>query len=100
MLEETLIIMDQLNTIQEMLTTVIRKDNNLQSQLDAIAAALNTLTINLTADDSAIQTAIAALQAANPALDLTGVNAALAGIATQVGLTAALIPATPPAPTS
>lgn len=52
-----------------------------QADLDALATAL-------TDADAAILAEIAALQAANPALDLTGLTAAVAA-------TAALVPATP-----
>lgn len=60
----------------------------------ATQADIDALTTALTADDAAIATEIAALQAANPSLDLSALQAAVAA-------TAALVPAatapTPPA---
>lgn len=69
---------DSLGDIRE---TLRRIENTMATQAD-----IDALTTALTADDAAIAQEIAALQAANPALDLSGLQAAVAA-------TAALVPA-------
>ncbi|HEY5201347.1 MAG TPA: hypothetical protein VIJ31_10610 [Acidothermaceae bacterium] len=59
-------------------------------------ADIDALTTALTADDAAIATEIAALQAANPSLDLSALQAAVAATAALVP--AATAPAAPAAP--
>jgi peptidoglycan hydrolase CwlO-like protein len=83
-----------------------------QAEIDAVTAALvqedsdlNTAVANLTAADTAIENQIAALQQANPALDLSGLQAELtksqaasAAVASAVAATAAIVPAPPAGP--
>jgi hypothetical protein len=70
-----------------------------QADLDAVTASLATLKDTLVADDSAIQAEIAALQSANPGLDLTGLQAAVADVSAAVDATTALVPAATPGDT-
>ena len=69
-----------------------------QSQLDAITAQLGTIDTTLETAVTAIEAEIASLQAANPTVDFTGVNAAVAKLQTDVSAAAAIPPAAPPAP--
>jgi hypothetical protein len=69
---------DSLGDIRE---TLQRIENTMATQAD-----IDALTTALTADDAAIATEIANLQAANPNLDLSALTAAVAA-------TAALVPA-------
>lgn len=66
-----------------------------QADLDAIVGNLRALRSELNDDNSRIQTALADLAAANPNLDLSEVNAALADLTTTVDNTSAIVPATP-----
>lgn len=84
-----------------------------QSDIDALTTALSdtnaelgTAVTNLSGDVTAIQAEIAALEAANPQLDLTAITAAVAAaqstadaVAAAVASAAALVPpaVTPPA---
>jgi cytochrome c556 len=68
-----------------------------QADLDALAAALGDLSTKLTSADEGLQAEIDALQAANPSLDLSGVQSALGALSAQVDATAAMVPAAPPA---
>lgn len=66
-----------------------------QADVDALTTAVDTLVTNLIADDSALQTAvagiaaeIAALQAQNPALDISALQTSVEGAqaaVTQIG---------------
>lgn len=62
-----------------------------QADLDALSTKLGDLKNALAADDAALQQEIAALQAANPNLDLSGVQAAVDQLSAQVDATAALV---------
>ncbi len=68
-----------------------------QADLDALAGALNDVSTRLTSADEGLQAEIDALQAANPSLDLSGVQAALANVSAQVDATAAMVPVAPSA---
>lgn len=63
-----------------------------QADIDALAVKLGELKDNLTSADAGIQAEIDALKAANPALDLSGVQAAVDALSTQVDATSALVP--------
>lgn len=66
-----------------------------QADVDAIATKLGDLKTALTADDAAIQQEIATLQ--GQGVDVSGLQAALNDLSSQVDATAALVPAAPPA---
>jgi chromosome segregation ATPase len=74
--------------VQQLMTDQESVDADVQ-QLEAQIAALGTAT-------AAIQTEIQNLQAANPALDLSGLNQAVTDLTTATGNVASL--ATPPSP--
>jgi hypothetical protein len=65
----------------------------------ATQADLDNLTAQLTAADQGIQAEIAALQAANPALDLSGLQAAVQATADLVPAPAPVDPTPAPEPT-
>jgi hypothetical protein len=76
-------IFTELAQIRALLATVISNERTImteQSQLDATATSIETDVTAISAGVTAVQSEIAALQAANPALDFTGVNAALADL--------------------
>ena len=62
-----------------------------QADIDALTAQLGTLKDTLTADDAAIQTEIANLQAQG--VDTTALQAAVSDLSTVVDATSALVPA-------
>lgn len=73
--------------------------------LMATQADIDALTTALTSEDSQLNTAVAAIQAEitalqnnNPTIDVTALQAAVASMTTAVSAAAALVPATPPAP--
>lgn len=66
-----------------------------QADLDGIVTNLRSLRTELTDSNSRIQKALADLAAANPNLDLSEVNAALADLSATVDNTEAIVPATP-----
>jgi hypothetical protein len=66
-----------------------------QADLDALAASLGDLQTKLTSADAGLQAEIDSLQSANPALDLSGVQAKLNELSSQVDATAAMVPAAP-----
>lgn len=68
-----------------------------QADVDALTAALAQEDSDLNTAVTGIQAEIAALQAANPALDLTALSAQVDATAVAVAAAAALVPA-PPAP--
>lgn len=68
-----------------------------QAEIDAVTSGLADLKSKLDADDSAIQQEIASLQAANPSLDLSGLQSAVSDLSASVDATTALVPA-PDAP--
>lgn len=64
-----------------------------QADIDALATKLGELKDNLTSADEGIQAEIDALQAANPAVDVSGLQAAVDALSQQVDATTALVPA-------
>ncbi len=68
-----------------------------QADVDAIATKLGDLKTSLTNADAGIQAEIDALKAANPAVDVTALQAAVNDLSGQVDATTALVPAAPPA---
>jgi predicted nucleic acid-binding Zn-ribbon protein len=84
------------------ITVVNKKLDALMTQQDDIDADVQTLgqeETDLATASTAIEDEIAALKAANPALDLTALDAKVASLKTAVSGVAAIAPAsTPPAP--
>ena len=68
-----------------------------QQQADADLAAIKAVEAQLTTAVAAIEAEIAALQAANPTVDLTALNAEVANLGTVAATVAAIPPAAPPA---
>lgn len=68
-----------------------------QADIDALTTKLGELKDTLTADDAGIQAEIDALKAANPAVDVSGLQSAVDALSAQVDATSALVPA-PAAP--
>jgi ABC-type xylose transport system substrate-binding protein len=62
-----------------------------QADIDALTTQLATLSTTLTADDGAIQAAIAALSAQG--VDVTALQAAVSTLSSAVDATTALVPA-------
>lgn len=69
-----------------------------QQHADAIAAQLTTIDATLKTGIAAITAEIADLKTANPAVDFSGVDAAVATLGTDVAAAAAIPPAAGPAP--
>jgi hypothetical protein len=61
-----------------------------QEHADALAARINAMDGTLKAGVAAITAEIAALKAANPAVDFTGLDAAVTALGTDVAATAAI----------
>lgn len=90
---------ERLERIERLLHNLNRKADKIVSQQDDLNADVASIEAGVTAlSDAAtnIQAEIAALQAANPALDLTGLNTAVADLGNAVSAVSAL--QTPPAP--
>ena len=87
-----------LDRILTALTTINRKLDVIMSQQDDITAdvqAVNQAVTDLGTATTAIEAEITALKAANPAVDLTGLDAAVGSLKTAVSGVAAIAP--PPA---
>ena len=87
-----------LDQILAAITTVNRKLDVIMSQQDDITAdvqAVNQAVTDLGTATTAIEAEITALKAANPAVDLTGLDAAVGSLKTAVSGVAAIAP--PPA---
>jgi hypothetical protein len=69
-----------------------------QADVDALTTAVDQIATDLTAAQSKLQAEINALAAANPGLDLTALQAAVAPVDAAVQALGALAPS-PPAPT-
>jgi len=81
------------DTIVEELKELRKLMQITQAQLDAIAASLTTIDTTV----ESIATEVGALQANNPSLDLTGLNAAASKLSTDVNtLQTSLQPVTAP----
>jgi hypothetical protein len=93
-------IFTELAQIRALLATIIRNERTImteQSQLDATATSIETDVAAIGAGVTAVQSEIAALQAANPALDFTGVNAALSDLSNATSSVTAAGAEVPPA---
>jgi uncharacterized coiled-coil protein SlyX len=87
----------RITTLEHRLTRMETRMANQQADLDAVAQRLADLKDTLTAADAGIQAEIDALKSQNPSLDLSGLQAAVDGLSSQVDATAALVPAPPAA---
>lgn len=67
-----------------------------QQHVDALAAQLTTMDATLKAGITSITDEIAALKTANPTVDFTALDSAVAAMGTDVAAVAAIPPAPPP----
>jgi hypothetical protein len=76
---------------------IVTTAGNTQADVDALTTAVGQLSDQLTTDVANIDAEIAALQAANPGLDLSNLQAAVTNLTGTVSNVTAIAP-TPPAP--
>jgi prefoldin subunit 5 len=85
-------ILNALNTINRKLDVLMSQQDDITADVQAVQQAVDDLGTAATA----IEAEIAALKGANPALDLTGLDSAVASLKTAVsGVAAIAPPATP-----
>lgn len=96
-----LLIVRSLHRIEAALAVINQKENQImtdQEHLDADVAAVQAVVTDLAAATQNIADEIAALKAANPAVDFTGLDAAVASLqGAQAGVDALETPPAPPA---
>ncbi len=83
--------------VTELKELILTTAGNTQADVDALTTAVGQLSAQLTTDVTNIQAEIAALQAANPGLNLANLQAAVGTLTNTVGTVNSIAP-TPPAP--
>jgi hypothetical protein len=83
------LILAGINTLHQELRTMSQSN---QTHADALAAQLTAMDATLKAGVTAITDEIAALKAANPAVDFTGLDSAVTALGTDVAAAAAIPP--------
>jgi hypothetical protein len=84
------LILAGINALHQELRTMSQSN---QTHADALAAQLTAMDATLKAGVTAITDEIAALKAANPAVDFTGLDSAVTALGTDVAAAAAIPPA-------
>jgi hypothetical protein len=93
-------VLNDRELLEHIAETLHRIENTMatQADVDALTTALTSDTSELGTALTAISDQIASLQAANPGVDLSGLQTAAANLGTAVTNIAALVPAAPSAP--
>ncbi len=95
-------VMDRLDRIEKKLDTVIKKENKImtdQEHVDAEVEAIGAVVTDLAAAAANIEAEIQALKDAHPAVDFTGLDAAVASLQGAQASVDALETPEEPAPT-
>jgi DNA-directed RNA polymerase specialized sigma54-like protein len=83
---------------EEAITQIERKLMSTQADVDALTAQVTQVATDLQTAQTTLQTEIDNLAAANPALDLSALQAAVAPLDASVQALGAITPTPPPAP--